>query len=75
MKHCTTHEIPLLYTQNNTKKITKTKTSLSYYGAKSPNYSVRYRSQMAESHREEEQVNLLGEEGLRAGGAQNLKLG
>lgn len=31
---------------------------------------------MAESHREEEQVNLLGDEGLRAGGAaQNLKLG
>lgn len=35
--------------------------------------------QMADSHREEEQVNLLGEEGIRAGGAgaqgQNLKLG
>nr|XP_029716270.1 V-type proton ATPase 116 kDa subunit a isoform X4 [Aedes albopictus] len=35
--------------------------------------------EMADSHREEEQVNLLGEEGIRAGGAgaqgQNLKLG
>lgn len=34
---------------------------------------------MADSHREEEQVNLLGDEGIRAGGAgaqgQNLKLG
>lgn len=35
--------------------------------------------QMADPSREEEQVNLLGEEGIRAGGAgaqgQNLKLG
>jgi V-type H+-transporting ATPase subunit a len=37
----------------------------------------KYRYQMADSHREEEQVNLLGEEGIRAGGTQgqNLKLG
>ncbi|XP_062559216.1 V-type proton ATPase 116 kDa subunit a 1-like isoform X5 [Armigeres subalbatus] len=44
-----------------------------------PNMSRNRYLQMADSHREEEQVNLLGEEGIRAGGAgaqgQNLKLG
>ncbi|XP_065095890.1 V-type proton ATPase 116 kDa subunit a 1 isoform X1 [Ochlerotatus camptorhynchus] len=45
-----------------------------------PNIMSRNRyQQVADSHREEEQVNLLGEEGIRAGGAgaqgQNLKLG
>ncbi|XP_055548071.1 V-type proton ATPase 116 kDa subunit a 1 isoform X6 [Wyeomyia smithii] len=44
-----------------------------------PNKSRNRYQQMADSHREEEQVNLLGEEGIRAGGAgaqgQNLKLG
>ncbi|XP_058813628.1 V-type proton ATPase 116 kDa subunit a 1 isoform X1 [Topomyia yanbarensis] len=44
-----------------------------------PNKSRTRYQQMADSHREEEQVNLLGEEGIRAGGAgaqgQNLKLG
>lgn len=44
-----------------------------------PNKSRNRYQQMADSHREEEQVNLLGDEGIRAGGAgaqgQNLKLG
>lgn len=44
-----------------------------------PNKSRNRFHQMADSHREEEQVNLLGDEGIRAGGAgaqgQNLKLG
>jgi len=42
------------------------------YGYCYPTYS--YSSQMADPSREEEQVTLLGEEGLRQGG-QALKLG
>ncbi|XP_052865719.1 V-type proton ATPase 116 kDa subunit a 1 isoform X1 [Anopheles cruzii] len=49
------------------------------YTEKVPNKTRTRYQQMADSHREEEQVNLLGEEGIRAGGAgaqgQNLKLG
>ncbi|XP_053682337.1 V-type proton ATPase 116 kDa subunit a 1 isoform X2 [Sabethes cyaneus] len=55
-----------------------------FFDEAAPAIGVRNKSrnryqQMADSHREEEQVNLLGEEGIRAGGAgaqgQNLKLG
>uniref|UniRef100_A0A6E8VHK2 V-type proton ATPase subunit a n=1 Tax=Anopheles coluzzii TaxID=1518534 RepID=A0A6E8VHK2_ANOCL len=49
------------------------------YTGNVPNKTRNRYQQMADSHREEEQVNLLGEEGIRAGGAgaqgQNLKLG